>query len=239
MKSMLYGLAKRIWPSGVQWNSMRKEACQVRKLLEARVAPAVLYDFLVKTTYLRTSQIRSEILQLLHLLTAQPPKTICEIGSYRGGTLALISSVAHDSAIMVSVDVNYPWARRSVHSTLRRAGQRTVCLQADSHAPATVKEVLKHFHGQEIDFLFIDGDHSYPGVKSDFELFRPAVRRGGVIAFHDIVLDSRSRGGIKTAADVGEVPRFWSELKSSQVNTRDFVNDFDQDGFGIGVLQIQ
>jgi predicted O-methyltransferase YrrM len=239
MKSMLYGLAKRVWPSGVRWHNMRREACEIRQLLEARARPEALFDFLVKTAYFRTSQVRTEILQLLQLLQEQPPKTICEIGSYRGGTLALLSSAAHEAATMVSVDIHYPWNRRAVHSMLRRAGQRTVCLQADSHEPATVKAVMRQLHGQEIDFLFIDGDHSYAGVKSDFELFRPSVRRGGVIAFHDIVLDSRSRSSTKTASEVGEVPRFWSELKKSQVNTRDLVHDSQQDGYGIGVLQME
>jgi len=37
------------------------------------------------------------------------------------------------------------------------------------------------------DFLFIDGDHTYEGVEGDFEMYSPLVRRGGIIAFHDIV----------------------------------------------------
>lgn len=36
-----------------------------------------------------------------------------------------------------------------------------------------------------IDFLFIDGDHSIAGTKSDFELFAPKIVPGGYLAFHD------------------------------------------------------
>lgn len=36
-----------------------------------------------------------------------------------------------------------------------------------------------------IALLWIDGDHSYTGAKTDFELFSPWVIEGGVIAFHD------------------------------------------------------
>ncbi|WP_248927673.1 class I SAM-dependent methyltransferase [Paenibacillus hamazuiensis] len=36
-----------------------------------------------------------------------------------------------------------------------------------------------------ISALFIDGDHSYAGVKRDIELYAPRVVRGGFIAFHD------------------------------------------------------
>lgn len=36
-----------------------------------------------------------------------------------------------------------------------------------------------------IDFLFIDGDHSYEGTKADILGFSPHVRHGGIIAGHD------------------------------------------------------
>jgi predicted O-methyltransferase YrrM len=41
----------------------------------------------------------------------------------------------------------------------------------------------------KVDFLFIDADHSYEGVKKDFEMYSPLVRKGGIIAFHDIIPD--------------------------------------------------
>ena len=36
-----------------------------------------------------------------------------------------------------------------------------------------------------IDFIFIDGDHSYDACKADIAAWSPFVKRGGVIAFHD------------------------------------------------------
>lgn len=36
-----------------------------------------------------------------------------------------------------------------------------------------------------IDLLFIDGDHSYPTVRADFDQWVPHVRPGGVILLHD------------------------------------------------------
>ena len=39
---------------------------------------------------------------------------------------------------------------------------------------------------KNIALLFIDGDHSYEGVKSDYEAWEQFVVRGGVIVFHDI-----------------------------------------------------
>jgi predicted O-methyltransferase YrrM len=36
------------------------------------------------------------------------------------------------------------------------------------------------------EILFIDGDHSFEGVRADFELFHELVADGGVIVFHDV-----------------------------------------------------
>lgn len=38
---------------------------------------------------------------------------------------------------------------------------------------------------KSISALFVDGDHSYSGVKRDIELYAPKVVPGGFIAFHD------------------------------------------------------
>jgi hypothetical protein len=37
----------------------------------------------------------------------------------------------------------------------------------------------------QIDFLFIDGDHSYEGVRTDFELYSKLLSDKGIIAIHD------------------------------------------------------
>lgn len=42
-----------------------------------------------------------------------------------------------------------------------------------------------HEDFDKIDFLFIDGDHSVEGCKTDFDLYSPKIVSGGFIAFHD------------------------------------------------------
>ena len=36
-----------------------------------------------------------------------------------------------------------------------------------------------------LDFLFIDGDHSYEGVKADWEVYKGFLRPGSIVVFHD------------------------------------------------------
>jgi predicted O-methyltransferase YrrM len=64
---------------------------------------------------------------------------------------------------------------------------------------------------REIDMIFIDGDHTYEGVKRDWELFVPHVRQFGFAIFHDTTWDLY-RGTESSRVDMG-VPRFVEELR--------------------------
>ena len=41
-------------------------------------------------------------------------------------------------------------------------------------------------HTDRLDLLFIDGDHSYEGVKRDWDAYKKFLAKGSVVAFHDI-----------------------------------------------------
>jgi len=54
---------------------------------------------------------------------------------------------------------------------------------------------------REIDILLIDGDHSYDGVKADYEKYEPFVKDGGLILLHDVLWEKKG------------VPKFfWEEI---------------------------
>lgn len=50
---------------------------------------------------------------------------------------------------------------------------------------STNLELIKSFPDEYFDFVYIDGDHSYKGAKSDLINYFRKVRSGGVIAGHD------------------------------------------------------
>jgi predicted O-methyltransferase YrrM len=79
-----------------------------------------------------------------------------------------------------------------------------------------------------VDFLFIDADHTYEGVKRDFELYSTLVAEGGLIGFHDIA-------PVAPTIDYG-VRRFWEELKPNY-KWQEIIADPRQRGFGIGLIQ--
>lgn len=57
-----------------------------------------------------------------------------------------------------------------------------------------------------IDFVFIDGDHSYDGCRADIAAWTPFVKPGGVIAFHDF--GSRADGVTRAIFEAIKAGRF-------------------------------
>ncbi len=180
-------------------------------------------------------QVRSEIELLLETLRRRPPRTVLEIGTAWGGTLFLLTRAADDHALLVTLDRGGGvFGRLSPQAILcrsfARGGQRIVPLvSVDSHDPRTLGRVRRALRGREVDFLFIDGDHSYEGVALDFEMYGPLVRSGGLVAFHDIVPGLPQH--------VGGVPEFWRSLRDGR-QTEEIVESWEQGGYGIGLLHV-
>lgn len=83
--------------------------------------------------------------------------------------------------------------------------------------------------GKQVDFLFIDGDHSEKGIEADFNDYSPLVRPGGLIAFHDIVE--------KQPIPENQVYYFWKRVKNNY-EYEEFIDNPEQCGFGIGVIKL-
>lgn len=174
---------------------------------------------------IRPEQIRTEIEQLAREIEKLSPSTILEIGTSNGGTLYIWARHIKSCHKIISLDL----PRGLTHTKIRffklfDEAKEYCFLRGDSHDKRTV-DMLAEVLGQgKIDFLFIDGDHSYEGARQDFRTYSQFVARGGVVAFHDIIYHP----------DYG-VDRFWNEIKS-QYASKEIVASRDQVGFGIGVL---
>ena len=48
------------------------------------------------------------------------------------------------------------------------------------------KDAVKNYRDNFLDLVYIDADHSYESVKQDIELWYNKVKKGGIIAGHDI-----------------------------------------------------
>lgn len=183
------------------------------------------------------SQIKSEIIELINELSKNPPKIILEIGTATGGTLSMFTDVASDNAEIISIDLpfgrygaGYLKYRIPLLKAFSGPNQTMHLIRADSHDHRTIEKLKKILHGRKLDFLFIDGDHSYNGVKADFENYLPFVSNTGMVAFHDIVENAYDKS-FGTHA-------FWEEIKNNY-SYKEYIRDNHiKDGCGIGLIKI-
>ncbi len=152
------------------------------------------------------------------------PRTIVEIGTAGGGTLYCLCQLAAADALIVSID--FPGDRYGegaddqecqLFASFVAAEQRLEFIRDRSFHHSTKRDLAKLLAGRRVDLLLIDGDHSYAGAKSDFDMYREFVAPGGLIVFHDILMfpDTWGRG-----FDVGIL---WQEI-AGKFHTREIID---------------
>jgi len=131
-----------------------------------------------------------------------------EIGTARGGSLFVWSRSNPNAELIVSIERpfrgGYDNRRAKLYTEFIVDGPRSrmALIRGNSHDEATLRQLREVLHDRLIDFLFIDGDHAYDGVRRDFEMYSPLVKPDGLIGFHDIA-NPKYPG----------VPRFWEEVR--------------------------
>lgn len=177
-----------------------------------------------------------ELLLFLESLKGKKLKVVVEIGTARGGVFYALCQAAENDAVLVSVDLpEGPYGGGCSGKDILRLrkyakpGQTLRFIQQDSHLESTKRELWEAINKEKIDLLFIDGDHTYNGVKQDWELYSPLVRTGGMIVFHDICFHP-------TMPDV-QVNEFWGGLKVGK-NSVEFIDSSDRNWGGIGVITL-
>jgi cephalosporin hydroxylase len=138
---------------------------------------------------------------LIKVVSTIEPKKILEIGVNHGGCLVFWDHLAGPGGLTVGLDCgttthifsmfNPDYCNYEPISELHTVPR-------DSHDDETLQIVKTLFDGS-IDFLFIDGEHTYKGAKMDYEMYGPLVREGGIIGIDDLCYE--------------EVNQFWQELE--------------------------
>lgn len=177
-----------------------------------------------------------ELSLLISYLQRRPKaETVLEIGTCNGGTLWLWCYLAAKDALIISLDLpggafggGYDEQMIPLLESYARKTQTLELIRGDSHTEEALEVTTKLLGGREVDLLFIDGDHTYEGVKKDWEMYSPLVRPGGIVVFHDIVEH-------ESAPDC-QVDRLWNELKQ-KYRHEEFCSP-DRGWAGIGVIHI-
>jgi predicted O-methyltransferase YrrM len=116
-------------------------------------------------------------------------RSIVEIGIAEGGSAWHLRRAVDPAGTLTLIDT-YPTvlgmnmsrliARRLVES-VDRGRVEWLRMRSD--------EAVRDW-SRPIDYLFIDGDHSYDAVRRDFEYWSPHVTPDGTVAFHDALTEA-------------------------------------------------
>lgn len=206
--------------------------------INKRDDPEYLINFVFNDLWglIRPFQVSSELHELMVLLETKRLKTVLEIGTAKGGSLYLLCKIAFQDALIISIDLpggafgeGYPSWKLPLYKSFADRKQTLHLIRRNSHSKETKEKIENLLEGEKFNFIFIDGDHSYHGVKKDFEMYKGLLNKEGLIAFHDIV------SGPEEA--VGGVPRFWKEIKT-KYRSMEIIESPNQGEAGIGIITL-
>ncbi len=229
IKKQVSGCAALFAPAPREWRDLRTQMQQEHSSVD-------LYH--ISQNAFGVLQQEVEITGVLDYIAAANPRVIGEIGLKHSGNSFLFTQKCRRAELFLGLDLKLQNVDKLQYVAPPQMQFRF--FEGNSYDPRTVQSVGKFLAGRQFDFLFIDGDHSFHGVKEDFLQYLPLVRPGGLIGFHDIVPDEVARYGTKAAASQcygGDVYAFWALLKE-HFEYREFVGSWDQIGFGIGIITL-
>ena len=150
--------------------------------LQGSAARYLLYRLGLRPADTQTTDAERECL----LRHAAGRRAIVEIGVMHGVNTGLLRSVMSDEGEIVGIDphpkgkLGISFERRVALGELRRHRRGTArLLRQLSH------EAAAEWGNRPIDFLFIDGDHSWRGIERDWHDWSPRIEAGGLVALHD------------------------------------------------------
>lgn len=170
------------------------------------------------------------------------PKRVLCVGSRKGFIPAICSLACKDNK-MGSVDFvdpgygeNHPKSWSGIGFWKKVSSKKHFAfLNLSSSVPSyistyvmTSRKFAEKFPKRKYQYIYIDGDHSYEGVTTDYKLFWPRLEKNGFMVFHDVVV--KEWGGLKGFG----IWKFWRELK----NKSKIIFPFPEES-GLGILQKQ
>lgn len=162
----------------------------------------------LKRQHIGLKQLVTELNILFTFMGAPKFENFVELGCWQGATAALFSTFVKPGGRIILVDklhnsTDHAKAKYVVTVLKDRGFDAQLLRQSTEMALPFVKREMP-----EIDYLHIDADHQYPGVKWDFDNYTPLVKHGGLVQMHDIAM----KGWSNPKHEFG-VHKLWAELK--------------------------
>ena len=115
-------------------------------------------------------------------------RRLAEVGVWEGGTTRRLREIMAPDAILVAIDPYLPGRSGINYQKIIAAREvaavqngTVVWLRQTGAEAARTRCVL----AAPFDFVLVDGDHTYEGIREDWEAWSSLIERDGIIALHD------------------------------------------------------
>jgi predicted O-methyltransferase YrrM len=118
-------------------------------------------------------------------------KRLAEIGVWEGATTSRLRSVMASDAILYAIDPYPPgrlglnYQRLIAFGEVARVRNGAVVWIRKTGAAAARDAIVT---SRPFDFVFVDADHTYEGLRLDWEAWSPLISPRGIVALHDSIL---------------------------------------------------
>ncbi|MCT7955682.1 TylF/MycF/NovP-related O-methyltransferase [Laspinema palackyanum] len=136
---------------------------------------------------------------LRHLVSkTSNPLRFIEIGSYAGASLFLTWKILKRMDRAMAGFAVEPGGQPQFYEVLKQVQPEVSHWRLFSHQAAGKFPQIWEKDGNQPGFIFVDGDHTYPGVKQDILNYFPLLAPEGIMMFHDYlpVLNDQNRDAI-------------------------------------------
>jgi len=154
---------------------------------------------------------------------AKEKENIAEIGSYIGASAccfgaALLSNSNKERSQLFCIDT---WQNDAMSEGSRDTWNEfksntsdfeKVIVPIRGYSTDVIDQIASNV--SSLDLLFIDGDHSYDGVKADWDTYKGLLTKGSIVVFHDIGWAEGVQRVVKQdvepfVKEVGFLPNMW------------------------------
>jgi predicted O-methyltransferase YrrM len=192
---------------------LHREACQRPLKERKRVVPIRRSDQAVMDGNVH-------YLYLENLVSILKPKRVVELGTAIGWSASYMMGALPEGSSLTTVELRKYTKEEAAYS-------KDVVFKEWEDDPRLTRiignDLDPKVHGlfSEVDLLFIDTEHTYIQISSEWEIYFPKVIPGGVILLDDIHLNEG-------------MEKFWSEINEQKLDTG---RDIHRSGFGLVLKQ--
>ena len=200
---------------------LSKEELHKWLIEEAGVNHPTWFGTGLKQGGIELQQVPEEYIELLWFLKNLNAKNYLNVGVGKGGSFMVETLIQENLTKSIAVDNSSYWQGNQRSSIMEKLEWLDAQVDIDIEFHDMDSSLFLKNCKDKFDAIFIDGDHTYDGVKRDYDNALPLLEDGAIMIFHDI-----------NSSGCPGVVRLWNEIKNERCI--EFVNSTT---CGIGIFK--